>query len=280
MAGQTHLSFRCALEFDGPGLDSVTRYFTMPTDMNLIRWLRPALVVVWLFSPRLTSAEEPAELPTPPSRANTNLHGWTVRVDIRLFETNHARLAQSAIELLNAKLADITYVVAPEPLRRLRSVPIILDLNCGRLRSMQYHPSPEWLREHGYAEELAKCVHITDAADFARARQVNEQPWVVLHELAHAYHDQTLGFEHQGVERAYHAFKQSLRGEKVLLFNGEPTRHYALTDAKEFFAEFTESYFGVNDFFPFNRAELKTSEPAIYEVMRKIWGPAQRGSGQ
>ena len=29
-----------------------------------------------------------------------------------------------------------------------------------------------------------------------------------------------------------------------------------------------------DDFFPFNRAELRTSEPEIYDLLRKIWGPA------
>ncbi len=41
----------------------------------------------------------------------------------------------------------------------------------------------------------------------------------------------------------------------------------------EFFAEMTETYFGQNDFFPFNRAELQREEPAISELMRAIWGP-------
>jgi alpha-L-fucosidase 2 len=35
----------------------------------------------------------------------------------------------------------------------------------------------------------------------------------------------------------------------------------------------TESYFGLNDFFPFNRAELMTAEPEIYEMLMAIWGP-------
>jgi len=60
--------------------------------------------------------------------------------------------------------------------------------------------------------------------------------------------------------------------------DGTRTRHYALTDVKEFFAEFTETYFGLNDFFPFNRAELKTTEPEIYALMEGIWGPIQTGS--
>jgi alpha-L-fucosidase 2 len=46
-----------------------------------------------------------------------------------------------------------------------------------------------------------------------------------------------------------------------------------MTDHKEFFAEMTESYFGENDFFPFNRAELMTAEPEIFELMQAVWGP-------
>jgi hypothetical protein len=47
-----------------------------------------------------------------------------------------------------------------------------------------------------------------------------------------------------------------------------------LTDQKEFFAEMTEAYFGMNDFFPFNRGELKDAEPEIHALMKKIWeGP-------
>jgi hypothetical protein len=35
----------------------------------------------------------------------------------------------------------------------------------------------------------------------------------------------------------------------------------------------TEAYFGTNDFFPFNRGELMTAEPEIYQLMKEIWGP-------
>jgi hypothetical protein len=49
-------------------------------------------------------------------------------------------------------------------------------------------------------------------------------------------------------------------------------RHYALTDQKEFFAEMSESYFGMNDFFPFDRRELKREEPEIFKVLEDVWG--------
>lgn len=44
-----------------------------------------------------------------------------------------------------------------------------------------------------------------------------------------------------------------------------------MTTPQEFFAEMTEAYFGVNDFYPFNRAELKESEPEIFELLQEIW---------
>jgi hypothetical protein len=36
----------------------------------------------------------------------------------------------------------------------------------------------------------------------------------------------------------------------------------------------TEAYFGANDFFPFNRAELMTAEPEIHDLLKAIWKAA------
>ena len=49
--------------------------------------------------------------------------------------------------------------------------------------------------------------------------------------------------------------------------------HPAVVVLKEFFAEMTESYFGMNDFYPFNSAELERDEPEIYKLLQEIWGP-------
>ena len=142
---------------------------------------------------------------------------------------------------------------------------------------MQYHPSAGWLTANGYSADLARCVHVPRAADLATKRNVNEQPWVILHELAHAYHDQVLGFDEPRVRGAYAAYKKSGHGEKALRYDGRRVRHYGLTDHKEFFAEMTEAYFGVNDFFPFNRAELREAEPAIHALLRDIWESPPKG---
>jgi hypothetical protein len=119
-------------------------------------------------------------------------------------------------------------------------------------------------------------VHLPRAADLPTRRNINEQPWVILHELAHGYHDQVLGFDEPRILAAFEEFKKSGRGDRTLLFDGRRVKHYALTDHKEFFAEMTESYFGVNDFFPFNRAELKGAEPRLFDLLSQIWSSPEK----
>ena len=220
-----------------------------------------------LVATLLHGTAEPAK---PTSHTDRQLEGWTVRVDDRLLGKDDA-VGMTALQFLETKLKDIKVVLPADKVKQLQTVTIVLDQSHGELRSMQYHPSAGWLRANGYSTELAQCVHLPRAADLWTKRNVNEQPWVILHELAHAYHDQFLSFDEPRIMEAFDRYKKSGRGDKTLLFNGNRVKHYALTNHKEFFAEMTESYFGVNDFFPFNRAELKTSEPAIHELLGYIW---------
>src|SRR5690606_25834878 len=112
----------------------------------------------------------------------------------------------------------------------------------GKLTSIQYHPSEGWLVANGYSPRLAKCVHLPVAADLATSRNIREQPWVILHELAHAYHDQELGFDEPRVKHAFARFRESGRGESALLHDGTRVKHYGLSNEKEFFAEMSESF--------------------------------------
>ena len=72
-----------------------------------------------------------------------------------------------------------------------------------RKLAMQYHPDAGWLKQHGYSEQLAKCVHIPEVKDFLSPAKNLRMPWVVLHELAHAFHDQSIGFEEPRVTAAW-----------------------------------------------------------------------------
>jgi len=212
----------------------------------------------------------------PASRTEVQLEGFRILVDDSLLAGGESEdLGREALAFLRGKLVDIRIVVPADRLARLRDVTIVLDRSCGDLRAMQYHPSADWLANHGYPRSLARCVHLPRVKDVVTRRNVNEQPWVILHELAHAYHDQVLGFDEPRILAAWQAFKTGGAGEDALLYDGSRTRHYGLTDHKEFFAEMTEAYFGTNDFAPFNRAELKTGFPELHALLAEIWGAAR-----
>jgi hypothetical protein len=245
-----------------------------PLIKHMTKW--PAFVCVWtILMPGITPPTRgaPPDVSKPTSHSTRNIEGWTVHIDDRLLRGPDAELGQRALRLLADNLYEITLEMQASRSQRLRQVPIWLDRTHGKLTSMQYHPSPAWLSEHGYSTNLAKCVHIPDAALFASPRDHFRQPWAVLHELAHAYHDQVLGFDQPEITAAWRRFRDSHRYESVLQIDGQAEKHYALTDQKEFFAEMSEAYFGMNDFFPFNRAELKREEPDLFALLLKIWGP-------
>ena len=215
------------------------------------------------------AAEKPA-LPT--AHTTRNIEGWTVRVDERLLHGDGAAVGERALKLLAARLVAITIVVPEKSLEKLRAITIELDLNYGDLRAMQYHPDAGWLKENGYSEKLAKCVHIPEVEDFLSPEENLRMPWVVLHELAHGFHDQTIGFEEPRVTAAWKKFCDSGKYKSVLTTSGKMREHYGLTDQKEFFAEMTECYFGSNDFYPFVTGELKQAEPEIFALLADIWG--------
>jgi hypothetical protein len=199
------------------------------------------------------------------------LEGFRVHVDLRLLEEQSA-LGEAALEELRAQLYRIRRVVPPAPLAKLRSVPLFLGVEDehGRHPCACYHPSREWLRAHGYPEEKAGAVDIANARTFLDwTRQV--QPWMVLHELAHAYHHQVLGHDHAALLEAFAAARASGRYDEVLHAQGPRRRHYALENPQEYFAEGTEAYFGTNDFHPFVRAELREVDPLLSELLERIW---------
>jgi dipeptidyl-peptidase-4 len=202
-----------------------------------------------------------------------DIEGWTVYVEPALIDGPCQEEGARALAMLANHLQRIKILVPAGALEDLQNVGIWIEHAHPRLGAMQYHPSEGWLVAHGHERALAKKVHITHAAELLSREQMLEHPAVILHELAHAYHDQVLGFEHPEIIAAYQQAKQAKTYEQVLLYTGRKVRHYALTDHKEYFAEGTEAWFYRNDFYPFVRAELKEHDPALHDLLAKIWNP-------
>lgn len=120
---------------------------------------------------------------------------------------------------------------------------------------------------------MAGNVEIGNAKNFVS--WTYEQPWMVLHELAHSYHYRVLpqGENNPDVLAAYNLAMKEHRYDQVRHWDGKVVKAYATTNQMEYFAETTEAYFGSNDFFPFVRGELQVADPEGYALMVKVWGP-------
>ncbi len=229
-------------------------------------WL-PVCLIACLASQ--LAAEEKAKFYDPVEK---QVEGWTISVDPKLLDKQHQETAAKAFEALANHLQRVKYIVAKDRLAELQTLRIWLELDNAKLGNMQYHPSRGWLLANGHDPRLVKHVHIPRAKNLYARHMWAKHPYVVLHELAHAYHDQKLSFDNPNIIAVYKEAKKQGIYEEVLLYTGKKVRHYGLTNHKEYFAEATEAYLGVNDFYPFVRAELKQHDPAMFSLMQKIWG--------
>ena len=231
--------------------------------------LRPLLLLLPAALAACASVADVTSQPIPTSQYEIRiLEGWTVHVN-RMLLREESEVGPEALKLLAAKLHEITRVVPGKPCAELRKVPLWLGVDDGPNDRAQYHPSPDWLRKHGFNPEKAKGVEIGNSKRFLQT--AIDQPSMVLHELAHAYHDRVLRFDHPEIRKAYDNAKAEGRYESVLRISGMKERHYALTDPMEYFAEGTEAFLGTNDFYPFVRAELRQHDPKLFHLLEELW---------
>jgi hypothetical protein len=216
----------------------------------------------------LPAAEKPTYDPVE-QYAERQVEGWRVLVNKRLLQDENRELCDRTLKLLGDHLYRITRVVPAGPLARLRKIPIWVELAHPRHPCMCYHPSADWLREHGMSPQKAGAVELANAKNFLA--WTRDQPWMVLHELAHGYHHQVLGYDNAEVRACYERAVASKSYESVLHVSGGTRRAYALNNPMEYFAEGTEAFFGTNDFYPFVRGELKKHDPRLFELLEKVW---------
>jgi len=203
------------------------------------------------------------------------LEGWTIKVDPALLQADNGAIKRRSFTALANHLQRVKFMIQGERLEHLQQLPIWIEFDNASLDNMQYHPSRGWLIANGHDPRLAKHVHIPHAATLTLRETWAKHPYVILHELSHAYHDQVLNFENPKIIAAFEHSKQQGIYDDVLVHTGRRARHYALSNHKEYFAESTEAYLGVNDFYPFVRAELKEHDPTMHALLQQIWGKVE-----
>lgn len=258
---------RLATQSSWPSLSGCPLSYVIALILHRFALVLLAAALLWPFAA--------ASQPTVDGYTTQTVHGFNVLMN-NADVAAHATQMQAALDEVDAQLLAITQSALPAAaLASLKDVKIFVD-RAQTTGGAQYHPSRQWLIDNGYNPEKEKSVEISNAVNFVNWSQQN-QPWMLLHELAHAYHDQVLGYDHVPTTAAYENARDSGILDAVLynpgggqaLFEREA---YAKNNSAEYLAEITEAYFGENDFYPFLKSELATYDPQGFALVESVWG--------
>ena len=195
---------------------------------------------------------------------------WRVCLAVVLNDSD-PELAAEALALLESDLTKVEGFFEASIVERLQEVRIWLELDQPQFPGGVYHPNPVWLADNGYPEYWAEGVQIGNAANYLD--WTNIQPAMVLHELSHAWHHQVVGYGQAEIKAAFEAAMAAGIYEDVAYAGGGTQKAYATTNHLEYFAELTEAFYWVNDFYPFNKEELEIYDPQGFQAVVNAWVP-------
>ena len=205
------------------------------------------------------------------------IKGWKIHINSALLDEKNRATTEKALKILTDQLSEIIEVVPKAAVAELRKVPLYFSPPYPKFgHRAEFHPDAKWLEDNGRDPAMAKGVEFTNTEVFEE--DTRRMPNFTLHELAHAYHNRFLqeGFDNPDLKKAYKRIKDNGSYDKVERKDAEGRAHmdkaYALTDPMEYFAESTEAYFSINDFFPYNRKQLLEHDPEMHALVKKLWG--------
>jgi hypothetical protein len=200
------------------------------------------------------------------------IQGWKVLVNKGLLDkdSKHFQAGQKALVKFHDDFYILTKMLGAERLKDIQSTRVWLEVDTTigsdgkRKPCFHYHPAVKWLIDNDYNPAKHKCVEIGKAATYARQGPRSRR--VMLHELAHSYHNRFLGFSDKRILAAYKAAKASGK---------YPARIYAMTDFKEYFACLTVWYFDNGK----RRKTARDRDPDGMKLVAKIWGAPRHRFG-
>ncbi|ORY01793.1 hypothetical protein K493DRAFT_298236 [Basidiobolus meristosporus CBS 931.73] len=219
-----------------------------------------------------------------------NVAGWHIY--------KHRAVRNETIPVLRYKLEQYLRLGIPWYEQGLaQQVPIWIDPDhhdcrtCGKWYKPEKNPNRGFLKLHGLNPDKAGAVILTPEALLNDKCNYN-QPFLLLHELAHAY----MGLNPEVKQQVTEYFREWLfrlgrtdyyqnaqRRAMMIWDNCQPPacetvenrygreRAYALTNQNEFFGVMSETFFGISDFLPSNGWKMRQLDPYTYNFMRKMW---------
>jgi hypothetical protein len=208
---------------------------------------------------------------TPTARYDKrDINGWCVYVSPQLVD--QPGLCATMVKILSYKLHMIDHFIAEPGRKQLHEIPIWLEFGQAG-PYVRYCGSREQLKAEGANPDKLGAVEVRDPQrmiDWAMLQQSD-----VLGELALAYYDRHAATKDselgKKIQAAYEQAGKEGRYKSVLRFDGRHVPSPALAGEKRYFADLMQSYFLVNDHYPFIRCELKEQDPAGYALIAGLW---------
>ena len=212
------------------------------------------------------------------------VQGFTVLIHDEVFGDAAKKFERPPLDILDAELATVVKVVNPKSADALRRLVVWVEWDetnsgvengrPGIAVAVYRGGSPASMVADGLHPLKANTVDVLNMKSLTQEHQPKRDSGrcVLLHEFAHAVHDQLIGRDSPQVKVAYaQAMERKLYDAKT---------HYAATSAAEFFAELTCCYLDKLHYYPNTRADLKKHDPATFKLMETVWsGSASKAAG-
>src|SRR5262249_54911515 len=180
---------------------NVTTYLTHPwlvTDAKENAWAIYLPDAQW----RTVDIVVPPKVTPTSAYEKRTMHGFTVMIHPEVLR--HEADAAEAVKEMDKQLAYIAGVVPDGPLGHIRKVTVWLEWDTPGTSAARFHlPGSEaMLRLRALNPDKAGGVDVNHLRHFAAWSRI-DQPCIILHEMAHAYHFRVLGEQHGGIRAAY-----------------------------------------------------------------------------
>jgi len=243
----------------------------MPTRCAVLAW---CLIFLPAFAPAQSPKDKPGPLDKVAGYKKQSLEGFTLMVSQATLDADVSGYDRKPMDVLEKELETVVGLMTAKQVETLRRLVLWIEwdekteLTNGRngtAVAVYYGGHQLELHRRGMQPLKAKTITLLSLKGLAEEHQPKRDSGrcVLLHEMAHAVHDQLLGSDHAGIRQAFaQATERKLYDAK----------QYIATNEAEFFAEATCAYFDQLHHFPKTRSELKSHDPSTFKLLEGIWG--------
>jgi len=185
-------------------------------------------------------------------------------------ENSDSKWVNKPLDLLSRSLRKVNEVYPENAKVLFHKIYIFVDWNKpGALGLYSQGPrGPSDPKTHFNCIDINGMKFVTEKNNDKKLQPNNTATLVLLHELAHCYHHQVLGWNHELIKDAY----QNAKNQKLF-----DLKSYLMSSDKEYFAELTTAYLDKHYSVPKTREEIKEKDIQGYGLMGKIWGKVKSG---